>query len=128
MLAISNRITKAEAYKTIGNSETVARWDVAMRFNGSNGSFIAGTGFELLQNTPNPVSGVTSISFNLPEAAPASLTITNVEGRVLKTIQGSFTKGYNTVVLQRAELEAGVLFYQLNSTEFSATKKMIVIE
>ena len=128
MLSVSNRITKAEAYKMVDNTGAVARWDVAMRFNGSNGSFIAGTGFELLQNTPNPVSGITSISFNLPEAASASLTITNAEGRVLKTIQGSFTKGFNTVVLQRAELEAGVLFYQLKSNEFTATKKMIVIE
>ena len=128
MLSVSNRISKAEAYKMVDNTGAVARWDVAMRFNGSNGSFIAGTGFELLQNTPNPVSGITSISFNLPEAASASLTITNAEGRVLKTIQGSFTKGFNTVVLQRAELEAGVLFYQLKSNEFTATKKMIVIE
>jgi hypothetical protein len=79
-------------------------------------------------NIPNPVNGITSISFNLPSAAEATLTISNADGRVLKTLQGSYAKGLNTVTLQRADLEAGILFYQLNTTEFSATKKMIVVE
>ena len=126
MLAVSNAITKAEAYKAAGNA--VNRLDVAMRFNGANGSIVAGAGFELLQNVPNPVSKYTSISFNLPNAADATLTITNAEGRVLKMLQGNFAKGFNTVNIQRAELEAGVLFYQVSTGEFSATKKMIVVE
>lgn len=128
MLSVSNRITKAEAYKAVIAGEEATRWDVAMRFNGQNGSIIAGAGFELLQNVPNPVSGATSISFNLPTAADATLTITNVEGRVLKTLQGSFAKGLNTVTLQRADLEAGILFYQVSTADYSASKKMIVLE
>lgn len=128
MLAISNRITKAEAYKTIAASNAVEHWDVALRFQGSDGAFIAGAGFELLQNIPNPVHGITNISFHLPTATTATLTISNAEGRVLKTMEGSFAKGLNTVALQRAELEAGMLFYQLKTAEFSATKKMIVLD
>ena len=123
MLAVSNRITKAAAYGQ--QSELL---DVAMRFSSANGSTIVGAGFELLQNVPNPVGGNTSISFNLPNATDATLTITDAEGRVLKTLQGAFAKGLNTVTLQRGELEAGILFYQLSTAEFSATKKMIVAE
>jgi hypothetical protein len=39
-----------------------------------------------------------------------------------------FAKGYNTITLQRAELETGILFYQLDTPTHSATKKMIVVE
>jgi hypothetical protein len=89
---------------------------------------IAGADFELLQNTPNPVSATTNIAFNLPEAAKATLTISNVEGRILKVIKGEFGKGLNTIVLNRSELESGVLFYQLDTPTNSAVKKMIVVD
>jgi hypothetical protein len=102
--------------------------DVALRFNGQNG-LSAGAGFDLFQNTPNPVASTTVIAFNLPEAAEATLTINNAEGRLIKTIQGAFAKGLNTVTLQRADLPAtGILFYQLTTPTHSAVKKMVVGE
>ena len=128
MLSVSNRITKAQAYKSLGNLDEVANWDVALRFNGTNGSFVSGTGYELLQNVPNPVQGLTNISFNLPASMEATLTISNADGRVLKTLSGSYEKGLNTVTIHRAELDAGVLFYTLNTADYSATKKMIIVE
>jgi hypothetical protein len=123
MLAAGSRITAAEAYNEQGE-----RFDVAFRFNGRNGSVIAGAGFELLQNTPNPVAATTNIAFNLPEAAKATLTISNTEGRILKVIKGEFSKGLNTITLNRSELESGVLFYQLDTPTNSGVKKMIVVD
>ncbi len=123
MISATSRITKAEGYAADGS-----RNEIAFRFNGQNGSVVAGAGFDLLQNTPNPVASTTKITFNLPEAANATLTISNVEGRVIKTISNNFAKGINTVSLNRAELEAGVLFYQLDANGNTATKKMIVVE
>jgi len=123
MLAVSNRITKAEAYNSSGDN-----LDVAFRFIGPNGEVAAGAGFELFQNTPNPVKGMTSIAFNLPEAAEATLTISNTEGRIVNVVKGNYAKGLNTVTLQHAELRSGILFYQLDTPTHSATKKMIVVE
>lgn len=123
MIAATSNITKAEAYTEAGE-----KLDVTLRFNGQNG-VVTGANFELLQNTPNPVAKAgTTIAFNMPEAGEATITITNVEGRVVKVVNGAFAKGLNTVTLNRGELEAGILFYQLNSADFSATKKMIVTE
>ena len=122
MLAVSSRITKAEAY-----TENGERNAVAFRFDGANGA-VVGTGFELYQNTPNPVVGKTNISFNLPEAADATLKITTVEGRVVKVVKGAFAKGVNTITLNRAELENGVLFYELSTAKYSAAKKMIIAD
>jgi hypothetical protein len=120
MLGVSSRITKAEAYAS-DNS----RLDVAFRFDGKT---IAGIGFELLQNTPNPVLDYTNIVFYLPEAAEATLTLTNAEGRVLKVVKNNFEQGWQTVTLRRSDLGAGVLFYQVETSKFRATKKMIVLD
>lgn len=123
MLSVNSRITKAEAYPTADE-----KMNVALRFNGQNGSTFSGNTFELFQNTPNPVQGNTLISFNLPEASDATLTISNAEGRVVKVLNGSFAKGLNTVTLLRSDLAAGLLFYQLDTPTHSATKKMMVAE
>jgi hypothetical protein len=118
MISATSKITKAAAFAG------TERYDVAFRFNG----LVAGAGFELMQNVPNPVKNVTAISFNLPEAVTATLTFTNVEGRVIKVVTGDFAKGLNTVTMNRSELAAGVIFYQLDTPTHSDVKKMIIVE
>ena len=121
MLGVSSRITRAEAYNKAGE-----RLQVAFRFNGLTGSTIAGLGFELYQNTPNPFISKTQIGFYLPEAAEATLTIYDESGRVIFTQTGDYGKGYNAVTLDRAMLRtSGVLYYTLETATNSATKKMI---
>ncbi len=123
MLSAGSRITKAEAYNAQGEN-----LNVAFRFNGANGTVLAGEGFELMQNTPNPVASTTNIVFNLPEAGTATLTLSNAEGRVIKVVKGDYAKGLNNVTLQKSDLVPGILFYQLDSKGNSAVKKMIVTE
>jgi len=86
------------------------------------------TNFELHQNRPNPFNGETLISFNLPEAGFATMTISDISGRALKVVEGDFAKGYNEVRIQSNDLSStGVLYYQLRSAEHFATKKMIIL-
>ncbi|MBK7936581.1 MAG: T9SS type A sorting domain-containing protein [Lewinellaceae bacterium] len=121
MMGISSRITRAEAYGLTND-----RKDVALRFNNGTTSTIAGVGFELYQNQPNPFVNKTLIGFHLPEATEATLTVYDETGRLLFTQQGQFGKGYNTIAIDRALLETtGVMYYQLETDTDSATKKMI---
>ena len=121
MIAVSSRYTQAEAYNT--GDETL---DVAINF--SSGA-VAQAGFELYQNTPNPFKGETVIGFNMADAAQATITIHDVTGKALKLIRGEFAKGYNQVTVNSSELPAvGVLYYTLQSADFTATKKMIIVE
>ena len=85
-------------------------------------------GFELYQNSPNPFREQTLISFTLPEAATAQVKVSDINGRVLKVIEGDFAKGYNELRLEKGDLPAGVLTYTLETKEFSATKKMISVK
>jgi hypothetical protein len=118
MMSVSSRITKAEAY-----SVADGRMEVALRFDGKT---IAGVGFELYQNQPNPFVNKTFVGFHLPEAATATLTVYDETGRAVFTQKGDFAKGYNAISLDRALLNTtGVLYYTLETATDSATKKMI---
>ena len=118
MMGVSSRITKSESY-----SLTDGRMDVALRFDGKT---IAGIGFELYQNQPNPFVNKTFVGFHLPAAATATLTVYDETGRVVFTQRGDFAKGYNAISLDRALLNTtGLLYYSLETATDAATKKMI---
>jgi len=117
MLGVSGAITRAEAYGDNG------RLNVAFRFGGKT---IAGVGFELYQNQPNPFLSKTSIGFHLPEAAEATLSIFDEAGRLVYQQKGQFAKGENSVMLDRALINTtGMLYYKLETATDNATKKMI---
>ncbi|HFA50155.1 MAG TPA: HYR domain-containing protein, partial [Bacteroidetes bacterium] len=117
---VNSRYTVAEAYDV--NSDLL---DVELAFSGAE----VVTGFELYQNTPNPFSKGTVIGFTLPEASSATLTITDVSGKVVTVKEGEFSKGYNEFKLERKEFNAtGILYYQIDTDTDSATKMMILID
>ena len=120
-MTVNSRVTAAEAYD---NADQVH--DVSLSFTNSS---VAETGFALYQNEPNPFKKATQIGFNLPESMSATVTVYDVTGKVLKVVEGDYVKGYNQVSLLRSDLKVtGVLYYQLDTEAFTATKKMIVIE
>jgi hypothetical protein len=122
LISVSSRITKAEAYKQ------GERQNVAFRFNNGATSVIAGVGFELYQNQPNPFVNKTMISFHLPEATSAVLSIFDETGRMIFTQQGDYAKGYHTIALDRALLNSvGMLYYQVETATDRATRKMIQV-
>ncbi len=119
MLRISSLITAAEAYTLSGEI-----LGVQLVFD-DPGFF---TEFALYQNQPNPWNGQTLIGFDLPNDAPAILTVYDVAGKVVKTISGNYKEGYNTIILTTRELpDPGILYYRLESGGYSATKKMMNI-
>ena len=87
------------------------------------------TQYLLEQNQPNPFQYETSIGFVLPESMTASIEVYDLTGRLLKSINGTFTKGYHSINLEKKDLNAsGILYYRLRAGEFLATKKMILID
>jgi subtilisin-like proprotein convertase family protein len=124
VIAINSSEIAAEAYTAVDFK------NVALRFDTDNGSTVVGPAFELFQNQPNPFKSETLIGFNLPEATEATLKIFDVSGKVLKVFKGDYAQGTNYLTIDRSELgaTAGVLYYQLETADNSATKKMIIIE
>lgn len=118
-LWVDSSLTPAEAYTNDNDVMKVA-------FNVSGRTEAATV---LYQNTPNPFKAITVIGFDLPEAMDAKVTIYDVTGRVVKVINNTFVKGYNSVELNKNELgSVGVLYYTLEAGDFKATRKMVVID
>jgi hypothetical protein len=115
-----NRLVHAEAYNQ--NNDPLG---ITLNY----GSQTIADDFELKQNTPNPFNGETLISFNLPKATAATLTISDATGRILKSVRATYAKGLNQVTLKASDLNtSGVLYYTLEADDFTATKKMIIVE
>ncbi len=115
------RITN-EAY--IGNELKLT--GIEFRILNKNGNSVNTT---LYQNTPNPFSATTTISFDQAEKAVARISIIDVSGKVLKVIEEEFEQGFNSVLITKKELNAtGVLYYRYESGIYTNTKKMIVLD
>ena len=126
-LRISSKATVAEAYKA--NGTTADLMDVLIGFNNGNTTTVLGAAYELYQNQPNPFNNVTTVGFNLPQEETATITIFDVSGKVIKTVNQEFARGYNEVTFNKNELNAsGVLYYQLQTSEFTDTRKMLLID
>jgi hypothetical protein len=119
MLSIGSAVTSAEAYTSdlkVGKVSLEVRTAPV-------------TAIELMQNEPNPFKGQTTVSFNMPEAAAASLSVYDVTGKVVTVRNINANKGLNSETFTREQLGAsGVMYYTLKSGDFTATKKMIIIE
>ncbi len=120
MISLTSNVINSEGY--VGEGLDIHTIDLTI--NGAEAS-----DFRLDQNEPNPFDEVTIIGFNLPDSGIATLTIYDVAGRVVTSVQGAYAQGYNEIKLDKEDLNTtGVLYYTLKSGDFTATKKMIIIE
>src|SRR6056297_2100188 len=118
VVEVTSEITTTEAYVS-GDVRTV---DLR---------FVDGTAkeFALYQNVPNPFESKTIIRFDLPEAGTATLTVFDQSGKVITEIAGEYAVGSNQVELQRSDINgSGMLYYRLESGDYTAAKKMVIID
>ena len=119
---ISSDKTKAEAYDADLHS-------MGIELNFRTAPLANGFSFELLQNRPNPFTTETTVEFILPEAGPATLTIFDIAGKLIKEYRGEFIKGKNSIQISNDDLGSthGVLYYQLEADGQRSTRKMILM-
>jgi hypothetical protein len=80
------------------------------------------------QNTPNPFSDFTQISFYLPEAMRVSFEFYNSKLETVREISNQyFEAGENKISFNADNLPAGIYFYRLKAGEFVDVKKMVLI-
>lgn len=83
--------------------------------------------FTLFQNSPNPFSEITYISFNLNEGADAKLTIFDNSGKVVFSQNKKFPAGESRIPIRRDMLSgAGAYFYTLETARATATRQLIM--
>lgn len=114
----------AEAYDTDGSLQSI---DFEYASTSAAGD-LTSEDFVLYQNQPNPFDQFTNVNFRLPETGNASIRISNAAGQLVKTFDGNFRKGLNSVRIERGELGgAGVFWLELSTSTHRAQVKMILM-
>jgi hypothetical protein len=85
--------------------------------------------FTLYQNYPNPFNPSTKIKFYLPERSFVTLKVFDILGNEIRTLLNEERElGEHQVLFNAAELSAGVYFYNIRTSGFSETKKMLLLK
>lgn len=123
-ISISSDVTTAEAYNA-----GLEVMDVNLEFRTNEGDVETISEFEVYQNVPNPFAQSTTINFNLPTTSNVNISVYDVAGKKLFTTSNTYSKGMNSVVIDVNSFDAsGILYYQVETNEYSATRKMVVLK
>ena len=121
-VSLTSLLTKSEAYTA--DYEIL---DVSLALVESDGSLAEG--LQLFQNKPNPFDDTSIIGFNIPKAGSVSLSVFDITGKKVVTIDDNFAKGYHEISVNRSYLNgSGLYYYQIELEGERAMKKMLLIE
>ncbi|MCX7832744.1 MAG: T9SS type A sorting domain-containing protein [Ignavibacteria bacterium] len=83
----------------------------------------------LHQNYPNPFNPITNIKFDLPNGDFVKLAVYNLLGQEISTLLNEFLKaGSYNITFNGYDLPSGIYFYKIITSDFSDTKRMILIK
>jgi len=91
-------------------------------------------GFKLYLNYPNPFNPVTSIRYTIPHSVEVKLTIFNLSGQTVKTLQntyqnaGTYTIQWNGRNDQGLPLASGMYICKIQAGDFSKVLKLLLIK
>jgi hypothetical protein len=80
-------------------------------------------------NYPNPFNPSTTIKFALPVKTNLSLSVYNTLGeKVAEIFNGEIEAGYHEMMFNASGLSSGIYFYKIESENYSATKKLMLLK
>ena len=85
-------------------------------------------GYALDQNTPNPATSSTMITFHLPQGGSTRLRLLGSDGRQMATIlDRRLDAGEHRIVLDASGLPSGAYIYALECGRYRLSKRMMVV-
>jgi hypothetical protein len=85
--------------------------------------------YSLEQNYPNPFNPSTKISYSIPEDGYVKLSVYNLLGEEVATIVNAYQKADRYEVSFNASgLSSGVYVYKIESVNYSATRKLVLMK
>ncbi len=85
--------------------------------------------YRLEQNYPNPFNPETTISFVLERSGPVTLEVYNTLGQKAAVLlrEKKMAAGPQQVTLDATDLPSGIFFYRLQSGDYTAVKRMLLL-
>jgi hypothetical protein len=84
--------------------------------------------YKLYQNYPNPFNPKTTITFDLPKDIDIKLTVYDVLGREIYSINEFRKSGSNMITFDGSNLASGVYYYSFEAETFAETRKIVLIK
>lgn len=85
--------------------------------------------FNLAQNYPNPFNPVTMIRYQIPEQTIVVITVFDILGNTIeKLVNEEKTAGSYEIEFDGSSLPSGIYYYRITASEFSLTRKMVLIK
>ena len=90
--------------------------------------------FSLQQNFPNPFNPSTEIRFDLPEEGQVELSVFNMQGQKVRTLEsGKMKPGYHAIIWNGtndngSRVSTGMYFYSIKTNKFQAVRKMLFLK
>lgn len=85
--------------------------------------------FQLKQNYPNPFNPSTNIEFELDKAGYTSLSVYDVNGKLIQDlINGNKQAGDYSIRFSAEHLSSGIYFYRLKAPDYIQSRKMVLIK
>ena len=78
---------------------------------------------------PNPFNPVTSITYGLPENTDIQITVYDMGGTHITTLENTFqTAGYHTINWNASSYPSGVYLIRMDSGDFTQTQKVVLVK
>ncbi len=82
----------------------------------------------LYQNKPNPFTESTRIGFEISKNQEVEFIFYEINGKVIRKFNKAFEKGYHEFEVKKSDLNTfGVFFMQMNTEDFTDTKRLVLI-
>ena len=119
--------------RSIGSQQVISQTDVysldSTLIVGVGGEDVFPKEVQLFQNYPNPFNPVTTIGYEIPCRASASLKVYDLLGReVMILVDGEVAPGSHQITIGATSLSSGIYFYRLTAGEFTTVKKFVVMK
>ncbi len=89
---------------------------------------------KLLSNYPNPFNPVTNIAYSINETGNVTIDVYNLKGQLVKSLVNEVIETGDHIVTwngrdnSNKSVASGVYFYKMQSSNYTATKKMILMK
>ncbi|MEO1260931.1 MAG: hypothetical protein AAFZ15_19180 [Bacteroidota bacterium] len=85
--------------------------------------------FEVLSAQPNPFRDKTVISFRLPYDCEVSFSFISVDGKLLRSLNSTFTKGDSSIEIRKSDLgQSGIVFCKMETAYGTELTRLVLID